>query len=166
MPSRYWSRITATRGPRSPTYAGNNSLDVFDTATQQAVGTIQDAGLVYALPMNITSSRTTMKRSPLLYILFLYQPLSLVIGLLLSCYAFAHVPVGKGFGITSTLAGIKEETLSLIRGAGFSGEMDPPLRLAITVEELEEEGASRVVSQIRAGKPVRPGKIVLSKKYS
>lgn len=43
------------------------------------------------------------------------------------------VPIGKGFGLVAVLSGINRDSLDLLSGAAFSGELERPVKLNISV---------------------------------
>lgn len=53
-------------------------------------------------------------------------------------------PIGDGFGLVSLLAGIKQESLAVLRGAALSGELERPVRVRFSVRSMEEQEYERL----------------------
>lgn len=133
--SMYWSRIAAVSGPGSPHWRGN------DTYSAYMSGKVYDAaGLQYSSDAIIYSSRVAMRKSVWLSVVFAVQP-ALTFGAMVASVLLRHVPISKGFGIVSVLAGTRPESVVLLRGAGYSGELTRATRLAISVHD---EGSSGI----------------------
>ena len=69
----------------------------------------------------ITATTATLKVTCPLYLLLAVQPL-LALAMLIIFAVLYTTPIAKGFGLVSVLSGVDKESLSLISGAGLSGE--------------------------------------------
>ena len=69
----------------------------------------------------ITATTATLKVTWPLYLLLAVQPL-LALAMLITSTVLYTTPIAKGFGLVSVLSGVDKESLSLISGAGLSGE--------------------------------------------
>ena len=87
--------------------------------------------LKYAPPAGtqvVNSFVQTLDAKPGLYIIIALQPFLTALAAL-ACFTFHSLPVGKGFGLVSILAGVDSESLNLLKGAGFSGALDKQIYL-------------------------------------
>ncbi|KAI6083992.1 hypothetical protein F4821DRAFT_243820 [Hypoxylon rubiginosum] len=84
-------------------------------------------------PMNesISSSVNTLQPDWPLYLVLITQPFVLLL-LFIFNLVFYSTPIGDGFGLISILAGISPQSLALLGGAGFSGELQRPVTLRIS----------------------------------
>ncbi|KAK3984232.1 hypothetical protein QBC44DRAFT_389030 [Cladorrhinum sp. PSN332] len=113
-------------------------------------------------PVNerLVSTRSTLKASaasPLLYLVLAVHPLLSVLGFGVICWMVRLVPVGHEFSFVSILSGLDPEGLSLIRGAGLSGELKEAVRLDVEVRESTEaeKKEGRVVYRLRRKEDAR-----------
>ena len=84
----------------------------------------------YLVQDSAISIRPTMNASLALYGTLMVQP-ALAIVFLLGSVCMYGVPIDKGFGMIAFLAGVRVETLKLLKGASISGEVIRPLRVKI-----------------------------------
>jgi len=157
----YWSRVTAMNGPESPHWFGTNSFG-YGLAPRYN-HTVTNAGLLYTSSSTIYSSRPSMRRSRWLYVALAAQPVMAFLAVLTSM-ATHGVPVGKGFGLVAILAGIEKGSLSLLAGAGYSGELTRRIYLNVGVQEMK--GASDKLSYwLETGRRTASESISLSRSY-
>ncbi|KAI0890582.1 uncharacterized protein GGS22DRAFT_15564 [Annulohypoxylon maeteangense] len=90
---------------------------------------------VYA-PMNesISSTVSTIRPDPLLYLVLAVQPLIIIL-LLIFNTKFYLTPFSDGFNLVSILAGVNPHSLQLLSGAGFSGELKQQVTMSIFENE-------------------------------
>ena len=111
----------------------------------------EEAGLVYPVNDTVIYIRPTLQKSKLLYLVFMIQPLLLVIMLLLSVASYSS-PVDKGFGLISILSGIDRESLGVLTGAALSGELRGDVKLVIKpVNDKEKCSIEYYVTRSSAG---------------
>jgi hypothetical protein len=79
----------------------------------------------------ITAATATLKVTWPLYLLLAVQPL-LALAMLIISIVLYTTPIAKGFGLVSVLSGVDKESLSLISGAGLSGELEQPTMLKVS----------------------------------
>ena len=82
----------------------------------------------------IISTRATMSAKPLLYIVLLLHPLISFVALM-ALILTSDSPISSGFDITAILSGVDASTLSILKGAGFSGALIKKVRMQIAVEQ-------------------------------
>jgi hypothetical protein len=94
----------------------------------------RSSNLKYAPPADtekVYSFVQTLNAKPFLYVILALQPFLTALAALL-CFIFHCVPVGKGFGLVSILAGVDRDSLDLLQGAGFSGGLDKQVSLQVS----------------------------------
>lgn len=124
----YWSRATAMNGyhpdqKKLPEYYSDPGT--FNTTRELDQ-------VYYAVDDQLVSIRRTMNTSWLLYFTFALQPILTTI-LLIASACMRCTPIDRGFGIVALLAGVRKETLKLLEGASYSGELKEPLTVDIVV---------------------------------
>lgn len=129
-----WSRITILNSPIS-------QHAKFKAPDQLARLSPEEAGLVYPVNDNAIYIRPTLKKSPLLYIILAVQPLLIIVILVLVRTVFHPVPIRKGFGLVSILAGIDRQSLDILAGATLSGELNEATKLVIKPIGDDKKGA-------------------------
>ncbi|CAK1356877.1 uncharacterized protein RHO25_008953 [Cercospora beticola] len=129
--SMKWSLITVVNDPSRPGWDTN-----WD-------GIYANTGLKYTARPKIVSSKLTLQRSYLILLLFAVQP-TMTLAMIAGSMMPRKVPVGKGFGIIAVLAGVRPESLGILKGAGFSGEVTEPIQLNIHIVEDESRSAKIV----------------------
>ncbi|PPJ61284.1 hypothetical protein CBER1_09319 [Cercospora berteroae] len=130
--SMKWSLITVVNGPSRPGWDTTNWGGIY-----------ANTGLKYTARPTIVSSKLTLKRSYVLLLLFAVQPI-MTFAMIAGSMMLRSVPVGKGFGIIAVLAGVRPESLGILKGAGFSGEVTEPIQLNIHIVEPESRSAEIV----------------------
>jgi hypothetical protein len=99
----------------------------------------------------ITATTATLKVTWPLYLLLAVQPLLALAMLIISTVLYT-TPIAKGFGLVSVLSGVDKESLSLISGAGLSGELEQPTTLKVfVVHERDDKGKQVRRVQYRIG---------------
>lgn len=119
-----WSRLTVFDGLGNPDY--NDSLS-----------SPYKTSLRYPSKSTYTKSTPTLKRSPVLAVVLAINPLILITTLIARLFLFNNAPISKNFGVTSMLAGIDSEGLSLLKGAGYSGKLEGNVRVRFSVASLD-----------------------------
>ena len=124
----YWSRVAAFN---------TMSLWALDKTTDQAIlGPNQNrsSNTYYHVVDTVTSSRRTMNASQLLYFILAVYPI-LTILLFAATLLLHHVPLDGGFGTVALLAGVRVETLKLLKGASKSGKLRKSIRVTINADQ-------------------------------
>jgi hypothetical protein len=71
-----------------------------------------------------------------LYFVLAVQPVLTVIAFLVTIVLYG-VPINRGFGMVSVLAGVEKESLALLRGAAFSGTVDRDIGMKVRLQTWE-----------------------------
>ena len=125
----YWSRITVLFG-----------TDSYDNQHYNTTRPAWDDEVNYPRPDTLLSNRRTMHPSWALYVVLATQPilisLILVASFVLSRFSAVD---GSSFGIVAILAGVRAETLKLLKGASFSGTLKKPVSIQIDKITTESE---------------------------
>ncbi|KAI7316267.1 hypothetical protein KC315_g10836 [Hortaea werneckii] len=158
----YWARMAVTLGPGSPHWNGDESFALSLIAQNKTASGTTD-GLKYKRSPTITSTKPALGRSFGLYCVLVIQPLA-TIGALVFGLALWRVPVGRGFGLVTLLAGIDARTLDLLKGASLSGTLQQPMFVAIR-PSTTASGEKHIVYQIAKVQPQRPIDLALSSVY-
>ena len=160
MATAYWSRVAAMDGPGSPHYPGDNSFGTAGCPTCHTTA----AGLYYESVSTIVSTRPAVRKSAWLYLIFALQPAMIALAIVAGWFLY-DVPVGKGFGLVSILAGMKRESVSALEGPGFSGTLRRPAHLGMAVDNA---GGRRgiVTYSVSDRRQLGPGRIVRGLVYS
>ena len=74
-----------------------------------------------------------------LYLVLAVQPILLLASFLGRMLLYS-TPVSNKFGLVSLLAGVSRDSLDLLRGAAFSGELRRPVRIRILKVDRDDEG--------------------------
>ncbi|KAF4991503.1 hypothetical protein FGRMN_7777 [Fusarium graminum] len=132
--SLLWSRLTAFCGIGSPV----NHLSSEDREQFQ-----------YRRKDRCWKTVTVLRRTPLLTIVLLAQPIAGLI-LLIVRIAFCSSPVSGDFGLISVLASHKPGGNDILSGAGLSGDVKERIELAFDVMgESCDDGGERLRFQLR-----------------
>lgn len=86
---------------------------------------------------DIVSTVHTLKSHGALYFIVASQPV-LTLAAALICSLLHRIPIGKGFGLVSILAGVDRSSLDWLRGAGFSGKLKDPVYLHISPSHADD----------------------------
>ena len=125
--SMYWSRITAFN---VKTLWGDETT----TDGAPSTGSSLPADLGYYVSDIVVSSRRTMNSSLLLYVVFAIFPI--LTALLFTCeLLLSNIPLGSGFGMIALLAGVRKDTLQILKGASRSGKLKKPVRISTSVHD-------------------------------
>lgn len=124
----YWSRVTAFN---VDTLWGDNTT----TDAASSTGRSESASLYYHVRDIVVSSRSTMNPSPLLYLVLAVFP-ALTTLLFICTLLLRNIPLDSGFGTIALLAGVRTETLKILKGASRSGKLKKPIQLSISVHEV------------------------------
>jgi hypothetical protein len=130
----YGSRIAKSDGA-VPLQAGGPLWTTWNISTQ-------DYNETYFLDNMLTLQVPTLRPAGTLYLILTLQPV-LTVAAFVAALALYKVPVGKGFGLVSVLAGVDRESLALLAGATLSGEVDGPVGLRINLKHETEESGER-----------------------
>lgn len=135
----YWSRITTLNGY----YVGvSKPIDYANKNPHYFTKTVY-----YHVMDEIVSIKPTMNASWALYLILVSQPCLVVICFLAGLF-FYRTPIGRGFGIIAILAGVRHESLELLKGASLSGQVKKPVRLKIELNDSTESGGNGVTPEI------------------
>ena len=126
--SMYWSRVTSFN---VKTLRGDSTT----TDGAPTTGRSLPADIGYQVPDIVVSSRRTMNSSVPLYVVLAVFPfltaILFICGLLLR-----NLPIDSGFGMIALLAGVRKETLQILKGASTSGKLKNPIRVSIVVHDV------------------------------
>ena len=126
--SMYWSRVTAFN---VKTLWGDSTT----TYGAPSTGRSLPADLGYHVSDIVVSSRRTMNSSLLLYVVLAVFPV--LTALLFTCgLLLRNLPIDSGFGMIALLAGVRKETLQILKGASTSGKLKNPIRVSIIVHDV------------------------------
>ncbi|KAI9830064.1 MAG: hypothetical protein M1819_005894 [Sarea resinae] len=110
----------------------------------------------------IVSTISTLRDDWLLYGILAVQPVLALVIFMWSA-ALYSTPLGKGFGMVAIMSGVQRNSLDLLSGAAFSGELEKPVKLTISVEDdSNEQGGDQKSSMKRIQYEI--GGILSSKK--
>lgn len=124
----YWSRVTAFNV--KTLWGENTTIDGVPST-----GRSLSADLGYHVSDIVVSSRRTMNPSLLLYVVLAVFPV--LTALLFTCgLLLRNIPLDSGFGMIALLAGVRTETLQLLKGASRSGKLKKPIRVSISVHDI------------------------------
>lgn len=131
----FWSRVVAIDTIGAPLGAdgGYNTSSYAWTTPSGTRLSFDDIKILYHVDpsdQTIHYVRPTLRKSPLLYFILAVQPL-LIVAILIAASAMHSVPMDKGFGLVSILAGIDRHTLDILSGASLSGELTQRVKLLI-----------------------------------
>ena len=131
MVNAYWARATILTGYNG--WGANKTLFVDPNPNKT-----QRAEVYYHVPDDhLVWERPSMNQSWALYVVLAVQPV-LTILLFVADIALHDKPVGRGFGLISLLAGVRTDTLHLLKDASYSGKLRKPLRV-----KIKENGGAR-----------------------
>jgi hypothetical protein len=87
----------------------------------------------------IESTTITLDATWSLYVLLAVQSVLTLLMFLFSTLLY-HTPIGNGFGMVGIMSGIDKDSLNLLSGAAFSGDLEKPVKLNISfVRELHRK---------------------------
>lgn len=104
-------------------------------------------GIVYPSNHTMLYIRPTLRKTGLLYLVLLIQPLLTVMTILL-IMGFYTTPIDRGFGLVSILSGVDRQSLDNVAGAGLPGNLARPVQLI--VRPISKEGKDAVEYEITA----------------
>ena len=123
----YWSRITALNGYYA--WGPDKTVDYSDTNPNNTKRT-----MYYHVDDEIVSTKPTMDPSWLLYLVLAIQPVLTAAAFLVTLF-FHRTPMNRGFSMIAVMAGVKHESLHILKGASFSGQLSKPVKLKIEVDD-------------------------------
>ena len=98
------------------------------------------AMLKYPASTSMTKTIQTLHKDRWsLYLVLAVQPILLLASFLGRMLLYS-TPVSDKFGLVSLLAGVSRDSLDLLRGAAFSGELRRPVRIRIVKVDRDDEG--------------------------
>ena len=124
----YWARSIYSNPYLSKAYKDNP--EIFYPATNET----------------LSSTRTTLNASGLLYLVICLQPI-LTILMFLFMITLYDTPTDSGFGIVAILSGIDRNSLDSLHGGALSGQLSRPVNLNVAV--VGDAGESMTRGQIR-----------------
>ncbi len=114
-----WARLTTLTGLINPSFNMTAELQL---------------GLrVYQNPGKYQKPTPTLQRSMLLAAVLAVNPVIILFTLIIRVLLFYDAPISKNFGFAALLAGIDEKSLSLVKGAAYSGKLKHDVRVAFSV---------------------------------
>ena len=140
----YWARLAVIDGPSSR-YFGRSGFLYNDTEGQSHWS--MDWGLNYTANAQMSSTRSTLRRSSMLYAVLALQPTLTVIAVFVYMI-LSPVPLGQGFGIVALLAGADIHSLGVLRGAAYSGKLKK--KVGVQVAVLDEADGTEPTIQYSA----------------
>lgn len=123
-----WSRLVALDGP---TRAALASEDL--SSNPDWHGT-----LIYQAEDHIRYTVVTLRQRRTLIAVLAIQPIIMIL-MAIACVMFHSVPISDGFGVIAILAGIKPDSLDVVKGAALTGHVSSPVTLDILVEDGRNE---------------------------
>lgn len=137
----YFSDLRAQSAWLMPTFATTlagvywSRASVLDSyyawpSRSQDINEEQKKELYYLVNDRVVSTRPTMNKSPLLYLVLVIQPVLVTLVFIASTLMY-RTPIDEGFGLVAILAGVRRETLDLLNGASISGKLRECVRLRV-----------------------------------
>ena len=136
----YWSRIATLYGYYH--WGEDKSLNLSSDPYHW-----QRSQVYYSVTDSIISKRTTMDPSWILYLILAFQPF-LAILFFFTALAFHQTPLDGGFSMIAVMAGVREESLKLLRGASLSGRLSRPVKMKIAISEAGTSSKGRALPQV------------------
>ncbi|KAF4967706.1 hypothetical protein FSARC_4766 [Fusarium sarcochroum] len=131
MAMAYHSYIAATEDfvevqPDGPLWRAHKPVDFFNET--------------YTATELIEKSVPTLQHSPCLYLIVGIQPAMTLLAFIMMALLF-RVPISRDLGLVSLLAGADHDTLKLLKGAAYSGELleSVPVRIDVSHDEHQTE---------------------------
>lgn len=143
-----WSRTALLQSVGLPDLTNPSEFNMSMVAETLADGTkvtYEELRILYPVTQNsqtILYNRPTLKKSYWLYVVFVIQPVMIMISIGLNAMLYT-TPLGNGFGLVSILSGIDRQSLDSLTGASLSGEVAQPLKLLITPIHQGRHGVVR-----------------------
>jgi hypothetical protein len=132
--SMYSSRIASANGivPIQPAWWLYMDREIYNTINGQYNETyfVEDGKLSLEVP--------TLRAAGTLYVVLVIQPVLVIIAFL-TIVTLYEMPISRGFGMVSVLAGIDRSCLDLLTGAAFSGNLDRDMGLKIRLGSAAED---------------------------
>ena len=132
--STAWAELAYTDGPASWAADTPNNQNAWDTTSFPT--------LKYQAPVSMTKTIRTLRRDRwALYLVLAIQPI-LLLAFFLGRASLYSTPVSSKFGLVALLAGVSRDSLDVLRGAAFSGELTRPVRVRISTfdRDGDDEG--------------------------
>ena len=115
--SMYWSRLAAILG-QNPDLLQQLGLDM------------PTVGITYNTTGTLQLTRGTLIPHWQLILVLAVQPLLALCAYVGTCMLY-KTPLRRGFGMIAVLAGVQKDSLALLQGASFSGELNADVTLHI-----------------------------------
>jgi len=110
----------------------------------------------YMQMQTITRDVPTLRADWGLYFILALQPVVTVLALLAVLLLFP-TPISRGFGLVSLLEGVDKDSLDILKGAGFSGELKDPVGVGIKVSRSDAEARGNTISYFMDGSGSKGG---------
>ena len=162
FPQYYLSVITSYLGPFCtnrnssswlfPTYVATVAAMYYSRTTEamMEIGSLplQPAGSgnqphFYKTTQSMTLTKPVMRHAVALWLVLACQPFLTLLALITTLF-FHKIPLRRGFGMVSILAGFDGTSLHLLHGASRSGELRELVKLEIAVKKDVRDGAQGV----------------------
>lgn len=130
---------------KMPSYATAAALSFWARGNWQIIEVRKqwnNSALYQPIKEKIISKRPTLQAHPLLYFMLALQPFLAILALATAIILY-DTPISVDFGLKSILAGIKQESLGLLYGAGLSGKVNKVVVLNISTEQGSNERDQR-----------------------
>ena len=154
-----WSRITVKYGAAN--LAETHEAPIWKSSNHTNF-TLGDVGLIYPVKDMVEYTRPTLRKSGVLYFVFVIQPLLSFVSLALIAWILNSTPLDKDFGLISILSGIDRESLDVINGASLSGQLTRKVKLVMRPMRNSQGDAIRyrvVPSSSTTTRTVRNGRL-------
>jgi hypothetical protein len=133
-PNSNWKQISYVVAAVNAWWARSAFLN-FGTPDRDSIVMKYPETLYHPRNQTIMSTRSTLRAVWGLYVVVGALPLVTMLTFL-PLLLFYSLPIGRGFGLVSILAGIDRDSLDLVKGAGLSGELERQIRLDISSERV------------------------------
>lgn len=156
--SAVWGQIAAVHGPTVWALAAPDNETLWEEAAFPF--------LKYQAPVTAYKTVQTLQQSRWsLYFVLGIQPV-LLLAFFLGRVLMYATPISNGFGLISLMAGTSREGVDILRGAAFSGQLERPVTVRISIvddQSVETRQGASVEYELNA--PGRQGRIEKGKVY-
>jgi hypothetical protein len=121
-----WSRMATKLGPTSPEY------DVVNGA---------DEPLRYTIPISAKVYTQTLKQHWPLAVILIIFPILTFLAIVVRATACFMAPISNDFGLVSVLAAVEKDSLYLLHGAGYSGQLSTPIAARFSTSTHEGDNS-------------------------
>ena len=155
--SMAWSSLAAGFGPDSPSFGRLTSNSRTNNYTLPYPYTY----LSYQGQYSMSLTTPTVQQAWGLYTTLAIQP-ALLIAILVARIILFTTAVSENFGLINLLAGISHETVHILKGASFSGELSGPVRVQIILDDVNEDDDTGYLGEGNDARQVPTIKYVLN----